>query len=70
MVCKGFYNGYEKFKAENVILKEEIHDFDKMRYPSITFCYKYKHGSKHATTNYFPYLYTKAKQEGTLVSIK
>ena len=50
--------------AENVLLKQEVHDLDKMRYPSITFCYTYKHGSKHASTNYLPYFYEKAEQEG------
>ena len=70
IVCHSIYNGYKKMKAETVLVKSEIQDFDQMRYPSITFCYKYKHGLKHATVNYFPYLYEKAKQEGTPRFIK
>ena len=65
VVCHGFINSYEKMREQRVLLKEEILVLDKMRYPSITFCYKYKHGSKEAVRNYYPYLFEKAKHEGT-----
>ena len=64
VVCHGFINSYEKMRGQHVLLKEEILVLDKMRYPSITFCYKYKHGSKEVVRNYYPYLFKKAKQEG------
>ena len=67
IVGNGFYNSYNKMKEANVLVKEEIHVLDKMRYPSITFCYKYKHGSKLALTNYYPSLLKKGRHKGKAI---
>ena len=64
IVCRGFYHAYEKFKSEDVSTRQEYNSVDKLRYPSITFCYKYKHGSKRAIDNYLPRLAEKAKNKG------
>ena len=64
IVCRGFYHAYEKFRSEDVSTRQEYNSVDKLRYPSITFCYKYKHGSKRAFDNYLLRLAKKAKHEG------
>ena len=64
IVIRGFYNGYEKMKRGDVLSREVRLVFNKMRYPSITFCYKYKHGSKKVSDIYLPKHYEKAKETG------
>ena len=64
IVCRGFYHAYEKFISEDVSTRQEYNTADKLRYPSITFCYKYKHGSKRVLDNYLPKFTEKAQNEG------
>ena len=64
VVCYGFDKGYKKFISHNKVIKEQVYALDKMKYPSVTFCYKFKHGSKDVVQNYYPFLLEIAKQKG------
>ena len=63
-VLYSFTRTLQKYKEGNVLAKQETKYFDKYRYPSITFCYKFKHGSKDVMNNYYPSLYKKWKATG------
>ena len=65
LVILGFYNAYDKFQSEDVSTRQEYRTSAQRRYPSITFCYKYKHGTKRAIDNYLPKFYEVAKRKGT-----
>ena len=64
VVCREIYQGYMKFKKEDVSNRKENRAFDNLRYPSITFCYKYKHGSKHIFNYQQSSVYEQAKKKG------
>ena len=64
LVCYGFHRGYKKFIGHNIVIKEQVYALDKMKYPSVTFCYKFKHGSKDVVNNYYPSLYEKWQATG------
>ena len=64
VVCYGFQRGYKKFISHNIVIKEQVYTLDKMRYPSITFCYKFKHGSKDVIQSYYPFLFQMAEEKG------
>ena len=64
LVCRGFYNAYEKLQFEDVSIRQEYRTSSQRRYPSITFCYKYKHGTKRVFESYFPKFYEEAKRKG------
>ena len=64
MVCVGFYNTLLQVSQRNILMRQELFHEEKYRYPSITFCYKYKHGGKDVFQNYYPYLYKKWKRAG------
>ena len=68
ITCNACFKSIRKMKEANVLSNEETRVLDHMRYPSITFCYKYKHGSKRAEENYLPYLFENGKHEGNKVS--
>ena len=63
-VCYGFYKTMLKVHKGNVLIREEVRVKHKYTYPSITFCYKFKHGTKDVLRNYYPYLYNKWKNSG------
>ena len=65
VVCHGFHQAFIKFKNEDVSTRQEYQALDKIRYPSVTFCYKYKHGSKRVFDNFLPKFYEVAKDKGT-----
>ena len=64
IVSKGFYSGYNKMVEEDLSYRQEYKVFEKMRYPSVTFCYKYNHGSKKVMDNYLPMFYEIARKNG------
>ena len=64
MVCVGFYNTLLQVSQRNILMRQELFHEEKYRYPSITFCYKYKHGGKDVFQNYYPYLYKKWERAG------
>ena len=64
VVSKGFYSGYNKLIEEDISYRQENKVFEKMRYPSVTFCYKYNHGSKKVMDNYLPMFYEIAQKNG------
>ena len=66
-VSYGFAETMQKFKEGNVLVKEQVLSHAKYKYPSVTFCYKYKHGSKNVLHNYYPELYKKWKKSGNLL---
>ena len=63
-VLYSFTKTMKKVKEGNVLVKEEARSFTKYKYPSVTFCYKYKHGSKEVLRSYYPRLYKKWKESG------
>ena len=65
VVCLGFYNAYQKMISQDVFTRREVKVAEKLRYPSVTFCYKYKHGSKRVIDNFLPRFYESAKDQGT-----
>ena len=69
VVCHGFHNAFQKMMAEDVSTRQENQAVDKMRYPSITFCYKYKHGLKRVFDNLLPRFYEEAKNKGTFFEL-
>ena len=64
LVGNGFYNAYDKMRTEDVSTRQVYHTSEQRRYPSITFCYKYNHGTKRAIDNYLPRIYENAKRKG------
>ena len=67
-VLYSFTRTLQKYKEGNVLAKQETKYFDKYRYPSVTFCYKFKHGSKDVMNNYYPSLYKKWQATGMHIS--
>ena len=53
-----------KVTEKTILIRKELVNEEKYRYPSITFCYKYKHGGKDVFMNYYPRVYEKWKKEG------
>ena len=43
-VCYGYYTTILMAKEANLMVKDEVSVLKKYRYPSLTFCYLYKHG--------------------------
>ena len=64
LVCHAFYKAVKRMNAGNVLVKEEVRVLPKIKYPSVTFCYKYKHGSKEAIQTYKSYFSEEWKKSG------
>ena len=64
VVCRGFHKAYMKMIEEDLSYRQEIQFNKTMRYPSVTFCYKYNHGSKKVMDNYFSEFYEKSRNNG------
>ena len=56
-----------KVNQSHILINEEVVVAEKYTYPSITFCYKYKHGGKDVLKNYYPSLFDKWKKLGKLI---
>ena len=65
VVLYGFYGTVREVNQMKVLLQEEVEIKEKYLYPSITFCYKFKHGGKEALRNYHSFLFEKWKDQGT-----
>ena len=65
VVLYGFYGTMREVNQMKVLLQEEVEIKEKYLYPSITFCYKIKHGGKEALRNYLSFLFEKWKDQGT-----
>ena len=65
VVLYGFYGTMREVNEMRVLLQEEVEIKEKYLYPSITFCYKFKHGGKEALRNYHSFLFEKWKDQGT-----
>ena len=63
-VCFGYYETMLIAKQGNRHVKEEVTVLSKYRYPSITFCYVFKHGGKDVWSLYFRHFIEKWKQSG------
>ena len=63
-VCHGFYKTMEKMKEGNILVRDQVYVLPKIKYPSVTFCYKYKHGSKKALETYASHFTQKWKASG------
>ena len=68
-VFYGFYRTMLKVSQKNILIREEVVVKEKFTYPSITFCYKYKHGGKDVFRNYYPSLYDKWKKSGMFINL-
>ena len=66
-VLYGFYGTMVKVNQSHILINEEVVVEEKYTYPSITFCYKYKHGGKDVLKNYYPSLFDKWKKLGKLI---
>ena len=47
-VCYGYYTTILMAKEANLMVKDEVSVLEKYRYPSLTFCYLYKHGLRNS----------------------
>ena len=65
-VLYGFYGTMVKVNQNHILISDEVAVEEKYTYPSITFCYKYKHGGKDVLKNYYPSLFNKWKKLGKL----
>ena len=63
-VCVGFYTTMLKVNENHVSIREEIQVLPKYRYPSLTFCYTFKHGGKDVMEMFYQHLFDKWKQSG------
>lgn len=63
-VCFGFYTTMLKVKDNQISIKEETQVLPKYRYPSLTFCFIFKHGGKDVMEMYYQQLFDKWKQSG------
>ena len=68
LVCNAFYKEYEKWIAEDISRRQEYSTSEQRKYPSITFCYKFEHGTKQVIDNYLPKFVEKAKKNGNSLS--
>lgn len=55
---------WEQIRQGRIHVQEHNRVLPKIKYPSITFCYKYKHGSKKAIHTYSSYFAESWKQSG------
>ena len=63
-VANGLYLTLRKVKQQNVNVRFGINHISKVKFPSVTFCYKYKHGGKDAILAYRDQLFEKWKESG------
>ena len=64
LLCHGFFETIDKMNEGNILVKEEVRVLPKIKYPSITFCYKYKHGTKLAIHTYNSHFTENWKRSG------
>ena len=64
LVCYGLSNTIVKVQEQNIGVKFGVEVVPKIKFPSITFCYKYKHGSKNALLTYNNQLFQKWQKSG------
>ena len=64
LLSYGFIETIEKMNEGNILVKEEVRVLPKIKYPSVTFCYKYKHGTKVAIHTYNSHFAAKWKRLG------
>ena len=63
-VCHSLYTTVSKVEKEKVNIKVGVTVISKIKFPSITFCHKYKHGGKDALTAYSTHLFESWKKSG------
>ena len=64
LLCYGFYSTIQTLIDGNILVKEQVRVFPDIKYPSVTFCYKYRYGSKNAMQAYNLYFDEKWKKSG------
>ena len=69
LVCYGLLKTIEKVTEGNILVKEGVRVLANIKYPSVTFCYKYKHGSKDAEDTYNLYFAEEWKKSGKRYNI-
>ena len=68
-VCYGFYNTIVKIQQHSIGIKYGVQVVPKIKFPSVTFCHKYKHGGKNALLTYTHQLFEKWKKSGKICHI-
>ena len=63
-VCHGLYNTILKVQNQHISVASGVDVVSKFKFPSVTFCHKYKHGSKNALLTYSNKLFGKWKNSG------
>ena len=66
-VCYGLYNTIEKLRHQHISVASGVEVVSKFKFPSVTFCYKYKHGSKNALLTYNNQLFGKWNKSGNIL---
>ena len=66
-LCYEFYNTIDKVRQQKISVNLGVEVVPKIKYPSITFCHKYKHGSKNALLTYNNQLFGKWKKSGNIL---
>ena len=67
LVCQGLYVTLAKVRQETVSVRDERKLVSSIKFPSVTFCYKFKHGTKEVMSAYSHQLLDKWKQSGRFV---
>ena len=51
LICHGYYETFLMVKEGNIVVRNEVRQLPKYRYPSLTFCYIYKDGVSREVQN-------------------
>ena len=65
-VCYGFYNTVARVQQGTINVKSGVQVVSKVKFPSITFCHKFRYGGKDALLAYSNLLFQKWKKSGKL----
>ena len=66
LVCQGLYKTLIKVRQQKVNVRHERKLVSSIKFPSVTFCYKYEHDTKDVMSAYSHQLFEKWKESGRL----
>ena len=67
LVCRGLYVTITKVQQQAINVRAERKLVSSIKFPSVTFCYKYKHGTKGVMSAYKYQLFDKWKESGRFI---
>ena len=67
LVCRGLYETFTKVQEQAINVRAERKLVSSIKFPSVTFCYKYKHGTKEVMSAYSHQLFDKWKESGRFI---